>query len=201
MAESPSKRRDAVRPQKRRPGGVFCGVAQFQRLGPVAGNGARLRTRSLAVDRLGSSPGGGGGAAAEALWAGTSSARSGPAGCLEAALAVQSRRRGRARRRADVFRPVVGRRLRFRCSRGTAGGFAVSGGRAGPFMGDSEASQRQGSWRARRCPGRVSLSSSGGGLRLVSLQMRQQDVRSRGSSGADAAVVARHLLRRRRPVS
>jgi len=105
----------------------------------------KVADTSLAVDRLGSSPGGGGGAAAEALWAGTSSARGGPAGCLEAALAVQPRRRGRARRRADAVRPVVGRRLRFRCSRGTAGGSAVSGGRAGPFLGGSEAAQRQGS--------------------------------------------------------
>ena len=161
----------------------------------------KVADTSLAVDRLGSSSGGGGGAAAEALWAGTLSAGSGPAGCREAALAVQPRLHGRARRRADAVRPVVRRRLRCRCSRGTAGGFAVSGWRAGPFMGGNDAAQRQCSWRARRCRGRLSLPSSGGGRRVVSLQTRQQDVRSRGSSGADAEVVARHLLRRGRPAA
>ena len=146
----------------------------------------KVADTSLAVDRLGSSSGGGGGAAAETLWAGTSSAGGGPAGCREAALAVQPRLRGRPRRRVDAVRPVV---------------VAVSGGQAGPFMGGNEAAQRQCSWRARRCRGQLSLSSSGSGRRMVSLQTRQQDVRSRGSSGADAEVVARHLLRRGRPAA
>jgi len=107
------------------------------------------------------------------------------------ALAQQGRRSGRARRRADAVKLFFGRQLRFGCIRGTAGGFAGRGRRAGPFMGSSEAAQQQCYWWARRCPERVSSSLAGGGLPVVSLQTRQQDMRPYGKNRAEN----RHLLK------
>ena len=89
-------------------GGVCCGVAEPQRLEPVAGSGARLRTRPCQLTGSGHRP--------------------------AVVVAVQPRRFGRLRSRRGTGLPVVLRR-HWRCSDGAVGGHVVGRMLLGPSSG------------------------------------------------------------------
>jgi len=89
-------------------GGVCCGVAQPQRLGPVAGRGARLRTRP---------------------WQLTGSGHR-----RAVVVALQPRRSGRVHRRRGAGLTVVLKR-HWRCSHGAVGEHVVGRMLSGPSSG------------------------------------------------------------------